>query len=75
MIDDPLNRLKANRGEGCSASKLTNEDVLQIREIVEYRDKLKAELSTLTNKKIAEKFDVHYRTIDRITAFENWTHI
>jgi len=75
MIDDPLNRQKVKRGSQLPQSKLNEEDVLNILGIVEYRNKLKDELSNLTNKKIAEKYDVHFRTIDRITAFESWTHV
>ena len=65
----------ASRGEKHIASKLCDEDVVQILDIVAYREKLKKELSTLTNKHIAEKFDVHIRTIDRITVNESWAHI
>ena len=75
MIDDPLNRLKVKRGEDLPHSKLTNDDVLLIRELIEYRDMLRQEASKLTNAKIAEKFGVHFRTIDRISAGENWTHV
>lgn len=75
MIDDPLNRTKAKRGSNLPQSKLTEDDVLIIRGIVDYREGLKAEISELTNAKIAEKFDIHVRTIDRITADESWTHV
>jgi len=75
MIDDPLNRLKVKRGQDLPHSKLTNEDVKLIRELVDHRDQLKKELSGLTNKVISEKFDVHRRTIDRITGGHSWTHI
>jgi len=73
--NDPLHNLKFKRGEDLPQAKLTNDDVLLIREVVEYRNKLKEELSQMTNKKLAEKFDVHYRTIDRVTAGENWCHV
>ena len=72
---DPLYRLKAKRGEDLPQSKLTNDDIRLIRGLVEHRDRLKAELKNLTNKAIADKFCVHFRTIDRITSYENWTHI
>ena len=75
MIDSTDNRYKVKRGSQLPQSKLTEADVLNIRQIVEHRDKLKAELKTLTNAKIAEKYNVHYRTIDRVTAFENWNHV
>ena len=75
MIDDPMNRLKVKRGSQLPWSKLNESDVKMIRDLVEARNKLKAELSELTNKKIAEKFEVHVRTIDRITAGEGWGHV
>lgn len=46
-----------------------------IRAILEERAEMKSVLSQMTNAKIAEKFEVHVRTIDRITAGESWTHI
>lgn len=75
MIDDPLNRLKVKRGESLPQSKLTNDDVLYIREIVEKRDELKDRLKLMTNKHLAKQLGVHHRTIDRVTAFENWNHV
>ena len=75
MIDDPLNRLKVKRGEDLPHAKLTDEDVRYIRLLVEQRELYKRQASELTNAKIAEKYDVHVRTIDRITAGENWTHV
>ena len=75
MIDNPLNRLDAKRGEGLPQSKLTNDDVLYIREVVEKRDELRKRLSLMTNKHLAKQLGVHYRTIDRVTAFENWSHV
>ena len=75
MIDDVMNRFKVKRGEGLPQSKLTNDDVLYIREVVEKREELKKRLKLMTNKHLANQLGVHYRTIDRVTAFENWTHI
>lgn len=75
MKDDPLNRLSVKRGSQLPWSKLDESDVQLILGIVDHRNKLKAELSELTNKKIAEKFDVHVRTIDKITSFQSWTHV
>ena len=75
MIDDPLNRTKVKRGSKLPQSKLTETDVKLIREIIEERDQLKFVLSQMTNAKIAEKFEVHVRTIDRITTGESWTHV
>ena len=73
--NNPLHKFKFKRGQELPQAKLCDDDVILIRGIVDHRNKLKKELSELTNKKIAEKFNVHFRTIDRITALESWTHI
>ena len=75
MIDNPMNRIKVKRGMDLPQSKLTDDDVLMIRELVNIRDDLKLQASQLTNKCIAEKFGVHHRTIDRITAGGAWSHV
>ncbi len=75
MIDCPLNRNKVKRGSQLSWSKLDETDVKNIHGLVNYRNQLKAKLAELTNAKIAEKFGVHVRTIDRATTGENWSHV
>lgn len=75
MIDDPMNRLKVKRGSELPQSRLTEEDVIMVRELIAYRNKLLAEAKELTNAKIAQKFDVHTRTIDRISVGETWGHV
>lgn len=75
MIDDPLNRLKVKRGSELPQAKLDESDILLIREIVSERNKLKQQLRQMSNKSIAEKFGVHIRTIDRVTAGYSWGHV
>ena len=75
MKDDPLNRTKVKRGMDLPQAKLTDSDVLMIRELVCRRDELKKKAADLTNRKLAEKFDVHIRTIDKITAGGAWGHV
>lgn len=75
MVDDPLNRNKVLRGSQLTHSKLDENDVRNIRELIAYRENLKSEASALSNRKIAEKFGVHNRTIDRIASGENWGHV
>ncbi len=75
MIDDPLNRLKVLRGEELHNSKLTNKDIIWIREQVEKRALLYEQYLSLCNKELAKKLGVHYRTIDKVTAFYTWHHI
>lgn len=76
MIDDPLNRLKVKRGSQLPWAKLNEDDV---RLILEMKDRHKRELerlmATSSNKALAEKFGVHYRTIERITEGRGWTHV
>jgi len=75
MKDDALNRIKVRRGSQLAWSKLTEEDVALIRAMVEEREEMKQKLRNVTNAKIAEKFGVHVRTIDRVTTGENWRHV
>lgn len=75
MIDCQLNRTKVKRGSELPWAKLDESDVANIRQIVSDRELLKRAAAELTNAKIAEKFGVHRRTIDRITAGEAWTHV
>jgi len=75
MIDDPLNRTKALRGQDCAAAKLTDENVRFIRRMVERRKRLRDEANRLSNKGLAKILNVHYRTVDRVIAGENWTHV
>ena len=50
------------------AAKLTETDLSLIHELIAHREAVKEDLKSLSNKSLAEKFDVHYRTIDRISA-------
>jgi len=63
------------RGEELTQSKLTEEDIRMIRELVKYREKLKKEVAGLSNKALAEKFDVHQRTMDKAVRYETWRHV
>jgi len=75
MIDDPLNRTKVKRGEELPQSRLTDDDVRTIRELIDQRSELLRQARELSNRKIAEKFGVHFRTIDRIATGETWGHV
>lgn len=75
MIDNPLNRLSVKRGEQLPQSKLTDDDVRLIHAAVKEREYLRSEASKLTNKKLAEKFDVHIRTIEKAINGYSWSHI
>lgn len=75
MIDDPMNRTKVKRGEDLPHSKLTEEDVRRIRDLMAERTLLYQRAADLSNRAIADKFGVHVRTIDRISTGESWGHV
>lgn len=75
MKDDVLNRVKVKRGIQLPHAKLSEDDVRLIRELMSEREYHKRQAAQLTNAKIAEKFGVHVRTIDRVTNGENWGHV
>lgn len=75
MIDDPLNRIKVKRGSQLPQAKLDEADVEMIIELIEHRNQLRDAAARLTNSTIAEKFGVHRRTIDHISAGEGWAHV
>ncbi len=75
MRDDPLNRLRVRRGSQLPWAKLNEEKVAEINALIERREELKRELRDMTNAKIAARYGVHQRTIDRVTAGENWGHV
>ena len=75
MIDDPLNRPKVKRGSDLPHSKLTDDDVRMILQIVEDREEMKRVLKGMTNAAIAHKFGVHVRSIDRVVTGVTWGHV
>ena len=75
MKDDPMNRTKVRRGSQLPWAKLDENDVRNIHALVEHRDDLKRQASELTNAKIADKYGVHARTIEKIVQGIQWTHV
>lgn len=75
MIDDCMNRTKVKRGSELPHAKLTEDDIRLINLFVAEREQMKAILKGMTNKAIADKWDVHVRTIDKITSGETWGHV
>lgn len=63
------------RGESLPQSKLTESDVKLILKLVDERESLKKQASDLSNKKLAEKFDVHQRTIEKLLSGKTWRHV
>ena len=50
--------------------KLTPDDIELITALREHREQLRREIRELTDKKLAEKFDVHPTTIRRVGRLE-----
>ena len=75
MIDDPLNRTKVKRGSELPHAKLDEEDVKHIRLLIGHRDELRRQAAAISNKHIADKFGVHLRTIEKISAGHGWSHV
>ena len=76
MNDDPLNRLVVPRVARHHNSKLDDDAVRHIHECVVARRRMLTHIREhLSNKALAERFGVHIRTIDRVTAGWGWTHI
>ena len=75
MIDCCMNRLKVKRGSQLPHAKLNEEKVRLILDAVKERNNLKAQLANLSNQSLADYLGVSLRTVDRVTAGENWTHV
>ena len=70
------------RGSELPHSKLTEDDVRLIRQLVAERTELvrrarqlRDESRKLSNRHIAEKFGVTSRTIERLLSGEQWGHV
>ena len=66
-VDDKLKRNKQPRGEEIKLAKLTEKDILKIRELWEKR--------YMSQQKIADQFGVIQTTISRIVLRQTWKHI
>jgi len=63
------------RGTDHPLSKLTDDDIRLIRECVAERERLRQEANRLSNEALAAKFNVHHRTIERVTQRIGWIHV
>lgn len=63
------------RGSELPQSKLTEHDVKLILDCVAERERLRDEANKLSNQALAEKFDLHIRTIEKITSRRSWIHV
>ncbi len=62
-------------GENHSNSKLNNEDVLLIKQLVEERKILKQKFKNLSDENIAKKFSVSRSAIRDIREGKRWGHV
>jgi len=63
------------RGEQLPQSKLTDDDVRLLRKCAAERERLRKEANELSNKRLAEKFEVHIHTIEKILQRSTWIHV
>ena len=63
------------RGLELPQTKLTPDDIRLIWELVAERERLKREAAQLTNAAIAQKFEVHQRTIDKVLTRKTHFHV
>lgn len=75
MIDNPLNRLSARRGEDCHNAKLTAADVISIRTAAAIRAQYLAQAKVLSNARLAEQYGDSKTTIEKAINGENWGHV
>lgn len=64
-MQDALHNNKIKIGEDNPNSKLTNEDVIEIRKLAE----------TMTHKEVSKLFDVSRSTISRVVRKDGWGHV
>jgi len=61
----------APRGEQLPQTKLSADDVLEIRRLAAVRERARAAISErLSNEAIARRFGVHRRTVEKVLSWE-----
>lgn len=76
MKDDVLNRLKVKRGADLPQSKLTEDQVKEMRSLYqEYRETIKKLNDEFSARGLANRYGMHVRTIEKIISGETWSHI
>lgn len=66
----------ALRGTDLPQSRFSEDDVLEIRSAIKQRESMRQHIKdNLSNEALAIKFNVHYRTIERIIQRETWVHL
>lgn len=63
----------AARGEQLPQTKLTKDNVIDIKSALVQRENLRQYINeNLTNKALAHRFNVHHRTIEKIASRQTW---
>lgn len=66
----------AKRGQELPQTKLLDLDVVAIKSAVRQRENLRKHIKdNLSNDALAKTFNVHIRTIEKITQCHTWSHI
>lgn len=76
MIDDCMNKVGAKHGSQLPQSKLTEEDVIEMRRL--HREKTESinDLNELFGAAgLAKRYGVHVRTIEKALHGYTWSHI
>jgi hypothetical protein len=63
------------RGERTRHAKLDAGQVIEIRELVERRERLRAEVKALSNAAIAERYGVSRQAVENIISRNTWGHV
>ena len=64
------------RGQKLPQSKLTNQDIRDIKSARLQREKLLAYIrENLSNEAIAARFGVHHRTVEKVLQGQTWRHV
>ena len=66
---------KAVRGQDHYKAKLTDEDVRALKQIAADRREMMGKLSAMSNRALAQKFDVSERCIERVIYGQTWSHV
>lgn len=64
-----------SRGSNHYKSKFTEEEVTMILNLVNEREALRKAASELSNAKLAERFEVHIKTIESMISGRTWAHV
>lgn len=66
----------APRGQALPQSRLSDEDVADIRSAARQREALRKHIrDNLSNEALAKRLGVHVRTVEKVLSLETWGHV